>query len=497
MQCDHFRDFTKMVISASGAIPRPISEALANCNTLRSIAFICNQVDNRLTKMPIFVMTLCTYVMARITATLSTRVDARGKSEILLRFVGGRDHIYRLHSHLFVAPSRWKDGSIIIPRLETQEQKELRDLKTRLDDLTCYLLDFFQETDQERLDRKKMQEAVELFFHPDRNNLTDFFPLFDEFTEAREIGHLRKKRYYVVRGSLERFQEISGTRLTLDTFTPDVLEAYNRFLYEESKYACKRKWEHIYREMKHLPDARGKNAVIDYLKALRAFFHWAEERGYSTGQPFRGFAIGTAVYGTPYYLTIEERERIYRTNLSRHPALDVQKDIFVFQCLVGCRVGDLIRIKKTDVLDDVLTYIPRKTIEERPAVVRVPLNNTAKEIIRRYDGLAGEKLLPFISSQKYNEALKKIFLAARITRLVAVLDPLTRKEVKRPLNEVASSHLARRTFIGNLYKQVADPNLISAMSGHTDGSKAFARYRDIDDEMKAGLVNMLEAKNKG
>ena len=187
--------------------------------------------------------------------------------------------------------------------------------------------------------------------------------------------------------------------------------------------------------MKHLPDARGKNAVIDYLKALRAFFHWAEERGYSTGQPFRGFAIGTAVYGTPYYLTIEERERIYRTNLSRHPSLDVQKDIFVFQCLVGCRVGDLIRIKKTDVLDDVLTYIPRKTIEERPAVVRVPLNNTAKEIIRRYDGLAGEKLLPFISPQKYNEALKKIFLAARITRLVAVLDPLTRKEVKRPLNE--------------------------------------------------------------
>ena len=83
---------------------------------------------------------------------------------------------------------------------------------------------------------------------------------------------------------------------------------------------------------------------------------------------------------------------------------------------------------------------------------------------------------------------------AGITRIVTILDPLTRQEVKKPINEVASSHLARRTFIGNLYKQVADPNVIGAMSGHTEGSRAFARYRTIDDEMKAGLVDMLEAQ---
>ena len=114
----------------------------------------------------------------------------------------------------------------------------------------------------------------------------------------------------------------------------------------------------------------------------------------------------------------------------------------------------------------------------------------------RYAGLQGEKLLPFISPQKYNDAIKRCFLAARITRQVAILDPLTRKEVKRPLNEVASSHLARRTFIGNLYKQVQDPDLISSMSGHAEGSKAFARYRDIDDNMKSGLVKKLDPTNK-
>lgn len=49
-----------------------------------------------------------------------------------------------------------------------------------------------------------------------------------------------------------------------------------------------------------------------------------------------------------------------------------------------------------------------------------------------------------------------------------------------------------KTFIGNLYKQVKDPNLIASMSGHSEGSRAFVRYRKIDDDMKKELVNLLD-----
>lgn len=76
--------------------------------------------------------------------------------------------------------------------------------------------------------------------------------------------------------------------------------------------------------------------------------------------------------------------------------------------------------------------------------------------------------------------------------MVTVLNPTTGTEEKRPLNEIASSHLARRTFIGNLYKKVKDPNLVGSLSGHKEGSKAFARYRDIDEDMKKELVNLLD-----
>ena len=432
--------------------------------------------------------------MPKITATLSSRVDARGKSEILLRFVGGRSHIYRLHSRLSIQPSRWKDGAVIVPRLETEEQRELRAIRDRLADLVRFLLDEFQAADGDRVSREFMQEAVERFHHPDRRERRGFFEVFDEFRAAQDVSADRQKRYKVVRGALERFEIVRGERLTIEGTDAGTLDEFRTFLATEHRIARQRSFAKLYDRLGVFPEERGKNIIIDYMKVVRAFYHWAELRGICAADPFRGYQIGTAVYGTPYYLTLEERDRLFRTNLRRHPALAAQRDVFVFQCLVGCRAGDLLKLKKGDIVDGVLTYIPRKTVDDRPVVVRVPLNRTAEEIVARYADFPGDRLLPFISKQKYNDAIKRCFLAARLRRPVSVLDPVTREEVKRPLNEVASSHLARRTFIGNLYKQVADPSLIGSMSGHTEGSRAFARYRTIDDEMKAGLVDMLEAQ---
>ena len=52
--------------------------------------------------------------------------------------------------------------------------------------------------------------------------------------------------------------------------------------------------------------------------------------------------------------------------------------------------------------------------------------------------------------------------------------------------------MARRTFIGNIYKKVKDPNMVGALSGHKEGSRAFARYRNIDDDMKREMIRILE-----
>ena len=76
---------------------------------------------------------------------------------------------------------------------------------------------------------------------------------------------------------------------------------------------------------------------------------------------------------------------------------------------------------------------------------------------------------------------------------MTVLDPTTGREVRMPISECAGSHMARRTFCGNPYKRVKDPDIVASMSGHKEGSKAVARYREIDEDMKRDALKVFEA----
>ncbi len=148
------------------------------------------------------------------------------------------------------------------------------------------------------------------------------------------------------------------------------------------------------------------------------------------------------------------------------------------------------RFTSANIIDKYLEYVATKTRGEEPKTIRVPLSETALKIINKYKG--GEMLFPFTNPQIYNEDIRQIFTIAKLNRMVTVLDTKTRIDVQKPLNVVASSHIARRTFIGNLYAKVKDPNLIGSMSGHVEGSKAFARYRNIDDNIKSELIKLIE-----
>lgn len=295
--------------------------------------------------------------------------------------------------------------------------------------------------------------------------------------ERLRVSDETRKQYASMVNQLRRYEAAKGMTLTLDGLTIDTLHDFNKFLIQDL--------------------GNSPNTASRRLKRLRSFIRWANglSKQWSIeplthNNPFDRFSIGTEQYGTPFYLTIEERNTLAAAELP--PRLTIQRDIFVFQCLIGCRVSDLWAMTKASIINNAVEYIPRKTKEGRPITVRVPLNKQAKALVDKYKDNGDPRLFPFVAQQQYNEDIKEMLKLAGITRLVTILDPKTRQEVKRPINEVASSHMARRTFIGNLYKKVKDPNLVGKLSGHKENSRAFARYRDIDDDMAKELVEMLE-----
>lgn len=239
---------------------------------------------------------------------------------------------------------------------------------------------------------------------------------------------------------------------------------------------------------------RGQNTVIGKLKKLKVLYNWMRRRKITECNPFEGVTIGAEVYGIPFYLTIDERNKLAEARFPSRPQLEVQRDIFIFQCLVGCRVSDLTRMTEANITDGVLEYVPHKTKDEQAQVKpRVPLTERALALVERYRGVdSGGRLFPFISTTKYNIAIKDMLKLAGIDRPVIVRNSVTGENESRPIWEVASSHMARRTFIGNVYEKVQDPNLIGRMSGHVEGSKAFSRYRTITDDVLKGVVDLID-----
>ena len=153
-------------------------------------------------------------------------------------------------------------------------------------------------------------------------------------SERNPLGEGSKKMFRTVKGMLERYQDACKTTLTLDGFTADVLDGFVLF-------ACK--------EERRKP--MSGNYITATLRRLRTFIRWAN--GLSRSFPiepltsvnvFTKYSVGTELYGTPFYLTLEERNKLADAQLP--PQLAVQRDIFIFQCLIGCRVSDLLSLTR-------------------------------------------------------------------------------------------------------------------------------------------------------
>lgn len=448
--------------------------------------------------------------MATIYLSLSKKENKIfGTREILVRFCHGRIN-QRSKSGIFIKPEYWDDGAqqINIPRFRIMSPDQrsiiesLGSIQQQISDLQAWIMSAFIDAGSGQLPIAKgwLDAAIKGFLCKDTeiggHSSRSFFGLWDDFISRHHVSDQRIAMFNVVKGMLWRFERFCQIKspsfsLSLDDLTADTLDDFESFLKNEFRYV--EQYPEIYKGLKNkdLPKARGQNTISDRMSIFRTFVIWALKNDITTNDPFKKHEIKSAIYGTPIYISIDERNKLYNSNMPT-VTLSIVRDIFVFQCLIGCRVGDLLRMTKDNVIKGAIEYIPRKTKEGRPVTVRVPLNGLAQEILEKYKDMDRKALLPFISVQRYNDYMKECFKIAGINRLVTVLNPLTLEAEQKPLCDVASSHMARRTFVGNLYKKVKDPNLVGSLSGHKEGSKAFARYRDIDEDMKVDLVKLLE-----
>ncbi len=436
----------------------------------------------------------------------------RKNAEVNVRFrvSDGRDIQLFHSSDIKVKPDVWDSKNDCIKARVVFDTEKRNEINRAVIARKQLLSDLYEANKHKtELASETLERLIDETLYPDKYKKPqdNLFELMELFLTKRRLSKVRENNYHVLIRAMKRYElfyQIYNNKpkfnLSVETINSDAIEDFEDFL--KNEHILYSKYPKIYDQIPSIintkrkcpkPHARGNNTICALFNKLRAFFNWCNEQEITNNRPFDKYNGMAEKYGKPYYISLEERNQIADYDLSEFPHLEVQRDIFIFQCLIGCRVSDLLNMTKANIIDGAIEYIPHKTKNESPDPISVPLNDRAKILVKKYEGINKRgKLFPFISAQKYNDSIKDIFLQCGITRIVTILNPTTGEEEKRPINEVASSHLAMRTFVGNLYKQVKDPNLVGALSGHSEGSKAFARYRNIDNEMKRDLVKLIE-----
>lgn len=421
-------------------------------------------------------------------ANLLYRLSAKtynDKSEVLVRFYSGNFE-QSAKTRISVPIKYWNAHERRLSystRYYTQEVAEVAALQKQLDALARHIMDEYLQTTIP--EKGWLQRVIDLYSgretqpSEDRVRLSDKFP---EYVTAKNLDVATAHKYEGVQRLLDRYGEKYGV-LYADTFCTKDIERIATFMREET---YKRSFGRNKANEREITTSRSQNTISSRLRCIRAVCHWIKNKA------FDEYKIPTEVYGRPIYLTLEERDQIYAYK-ELSPAMAIQRDIFIFQCNIGCRVSDLIEFTQDNLTGDgFLQYIMHKGRKNREVTVRVPLTPIAKEIIARYaDQQRGGKLLPFIAKQPYNRAIKEVMQSAGLNRQVLVLDKKTNTYEAKPLWQVSASHIARKTFMSAMFKATKSERITSAFTGHADGSKAFKRYTDVDDDMMLDAIQNI------
>ena len=434
--------------------------------------------------------------MAIVKAFIRTSQTAKAVA-VRFRFIAGRDAQFYYTSEVMVMPLQWDEKKEQLKSKIAISEEERFKTNNAISEIKSQMMAYYLSLEA---GKQPTSEGFTQYLHPEESveaNSKQLGVLFEQFLEDKRYSYQRKRNMRVLLCDIVRYERyvtaVSGKPYTfnVETFTANDLRSFERFIEDEWKIASI--YPELYADEKKEPQQRGRNTIITIMTHLRTFFNWMKKQEIIPSSPFERYSLDDCIYGSPIYISKEELHQLKNTDLSKRPQLEAQRDIFVFQACIGCRVSDLLNFTHRNVTNNAIEYIARKTKEERPVTVRVPLNTMAKEILERYttDDMDAP-LLPFISAQKYNDAIKRAFKVAGLTRSVTRLNPQTREPEQVPLHEVASSHMARKIFIGNIFKKVKDQSLVSELTGHAPNSKAFSRYRNIDDDMKRDMVALLE-----
>jgi integrase len=295
-----------------------------------------------------------------------------------------------------------------------------------------------------------------------------FFNSLDEFIAINKITKQPNtiKKYHTLKKHLLNFERSKRKSLTFDTINLTFYDAFLSYLLDDLKHV--------------------NNTASKYITTLKTFMTWTLERDYHNNTEYQKFSAKEKSADITY---LTDEQLTFLNNLKiENPSLALVKDYFCLACFTGMRFSEIEEVEKGLLRTDSLFLTAKKTKEKR----EIPLNDYAKQLLEKYD-----YNIKIYTNATTNRLLKKIGRLANFNEEVILkkyrgADTI---EIRKPLSEHLTFHLARRTFITLSLEKGIRPEVLMEIVGQKD-YKTMKKYIKITQTVKKTEVNKAWGKTE-
>ena len=408
----------------------------------------------------------------------------------------------RFPTHLYIEPKYWKSG-VISNRIPDYNDlmKRISSVRSKIEKVITEIIEL-KGIPTPELVKTNFDKKTEVKIKKQPQPKRKFWVSYDQFLKDKSRHHRGyTKTLYTLRNTLEKFEMDTKNTLTFDYIN------IGRFETDFKNYCLdielpKKK------DSKEVIKGLSNNYVNKVLSNLKIFLSWCkQERIIEEVKKFK--ILKTVRNDVLVYLNTEEVKKMFDYKEFDYPKiyddvilikdkdkngniiywnnLELVKDIFTFQCSVGCRWGDI--HKMTVGMFKIEKGFFVWTMDKTKDSVIVPENLISLGIFTKYSKgkSLDQKLFPSYSQQRFNDNIKKVGEKIGFKRLVKreiMVGGDVRKGTEKDVYtyELLSSHSGRRSFIKNLIDLGTMDNWsIMKLSGHKTIS-SFQKYVSVNKE---------------
>ena len=288
---------------------------------------------------------------------------------------------------------------------------------------------------------------------------TFFFMTYDEFIKSRKSNCSKPtiQKYTLIKKYLKDFSNTTKYNLTFATVDLIFYEKFTQYLLFNL--------------------GMFNNTVSKTLKFVKTFMNYSVERGITNNLAFKKFK--DLKDNSSEIIALNTKELIDIASLENLPNyLEKCKDLFLFLCYTSARFSDLKSINGTQVKDNKITYLVKKTKEQQT----IFLNDTINSVLKKYikDNIV---VFPELANVNANKYLKEIGQLAGLNEPIKKTRMKGGEAITKDLQkwQLLTTHTGRRTFTTLGLAMGINSEIMKKITGHkTD--REFKKYQKFNEE---------------